>query len=122
MADLLANGCSWLMGQLRDNASQTVTLKRGGKLTTGVKATKCPVRSSSENLNNEGLLEADWIIAASQYVVNGQATQPNKNDVLEESDGQQWSVLPLTAKDESQPFDPYGNGFRIRTKQTKAAD
>src|SRR5689334_3417592 len=98
MSDMLATGAAWLVGQLTDNSSQTVTLRRGGKKTTGVLATKCPVRSNSDPLNNEGYFGADWIIAASQYVVNSEAVEPQKNDVIEEADGQQWSVLPLTSK------------------------
>jgi len=122
MADMMADGAAWLVGQLQTNVSQTVTLWRGGKSTAGVKATKCPVRTESEPIVNEDIANFDWIIAASEYVIAADVTKPQKNDVIEESDGQKHDVLPLNNEPQARPFDPYGNGWRVHTKRIKEAD
>lgn len=118
MADMIADGASWLVSQLQGSLSQTVTLSRGGDDTTGVLATKGQPRGESDPSVNEDILHCDWIISVSEYVIDGAASEPQKNDTITESDGKVWTVLPLTSEQEARPFDPFGNGWRVHTKQT----
>lgn len=122
MSDMLADAASWLTGQRSDNLSQTVTLHRGAKQTTGVKAAKAPVRSDSDPQFNIDVNHADWIVQATLYQINSAAVEPQKNDVIEEADGQKWQVLPLGNEPEARFSDQYGNAWRIHTKRIKEPD
>lgn len=120
MADLLQSAASWMADQLSSHLSQTVTYRRGGQ-SVSLAATKCPVRSEIDT--QFGVLrigECDWIVKASLLVLSATTITPQKNDVVEESDGTQWLVLPLIEQQEYQPSDPYGYSFRIHTKRIEA--
>ena len=120
MADLLQTGAGWLIDQLAANVSQTVTYRRGGK-TVSLAATKCPVRSEVDG--EFGILrigECDWIIKASSLVLNSVTVEPQRNDVITESDGQQWHVLPIDGEQEFRPLDPHRQAYRIHTKRIDA--
>src|SRR6185369_18090840 len=116
MANVLSSGMSSHFAALAGSASDSVTLHRGAKQTTGVKATKAPVRTESTPDFNIDINNADWIIQRSLYRINGEVTEPQKNDVLEEADGQKWQVLPLGNEPEARLSDQYGNAWRIHYK------
>lgn len=122
MADMLANGVTWLADQRSEHLAQTVTLVIDGKSATGVKATKCPVRADSDPTVNVDINHSDWIIQASLYLYNGDSVKPKKNDVIEEADGQRWKVSPLDNEPEARHSDQFGNAWRIHTKRTSEAD
>lgn len=119
MADCLQTAAAWLVDQLAANASQSITYRRGAKSTaTTIAATKCPVRSEQDT--EFGILRigsCDWIIKASLLVIDGATIEPQKNDVIEESDGQKWMVLADQGEDHYRPFDPHRTAFRIHTKR-----
>lgn len=118
----MQDAASFLVNELATNLSETVTLRRAGKSTTGVKATKCPVRAESEPTVNEDIANFDWIIAASAYLIGGVEVTPQKNDVIEESSGERHQVLPLSSEPEARPLDPFGTGWRIHSKRIQEAD
>jgi len=122
MADMLATGATWLVGKLADHASQTVSLERGSTAaTSGVAATKCPVKSEGDP--EFGILrhtECDWIIKASSYVIGGSVVEPQKNDLITDASGDIWQVLsPFSGENEYRPFDPQATAWRIHTKRTE---
>lgn len=121
MADLFATGLSVLATALSNNAGKTVTLRRGGKSTTGVAAVK---GDSLSQVDTEfGVLRitgTPWIIKASLYAFSGTPVEPQKNDVIEEADGSQWMVLPDDGEKEARASDKYGNSWRIHTKRHQA--
>lgn len=117
MSNLLQTGASWLAGKLEDSVSNTVTYRRGG-LSVSVAATKCPVRSETDP--QFGILlvnECDWIIKASLLVLDEQAVEPQRNDEIEESNGQKWHVLPIDGENVFRPLDPYHTAWRVHTKR-----
>lgn len=122
MPDLMQTGASWLVSQLATNASQSITYRRGSHSTaTTIAATKCPVRSEQDR--EFGILRigsCDWIIKASLLVIGGVTVEPQKNDVIVESDGQEWQVLAENGEDCFRPFDPHRTAFRIHTKRIDA--
>lgn len=118
MADLLQSGASWLVGQLADNASQTVTYRRGG-LSVSLTATKCPVRSEiDQQFGVLRITQCDWIIKASLLILGGETVEPMEaSDVIVESDGTEWQVLPIEGESHYRPLDPYRTAWRIHTKR-----
>lgn len=117
MPDLMQRGASWLATKLVAGVSQTVTYRRGS-LSVSLAATKCPVRSELDQ--TFGILkigECDWIIKASLIVLGAVTVEPERNDEIEEADGQKWHVLPTTDEDTYRPLDPYRTAFRIHTKR-----
>ena len=121
MADMMADAAAWLTGQRTEYLSQTVALIRGGKTTSGVKATKCPPRSESEPTVNVDINNFDWIIATTEYVINSVEVEPQKNDVIQEADGQKHQLLPLDNEPEFRFSDQFGTAYRIHTKRIKEA-
>lgn len=121
MPDLMADAASFLADELADNLSQTVTYKRGS-LTVPLAMTKCPIRTESDGQANLDFEPCDWIVKASSLVLNSVAIEPQKKDVIIESDGQRWRVLPLDNEPEFRPVDPFRTMFRIHTKRTDEAD
>src|SRR6185369_15998516 len=122
MANVLSSGMSNHFAALAGSASDSVTLHRGAKQTTGVKATKAPVRADSDPTFNIDVNHADWIIQTTLYQINAAATEPQKNDVIEEADGQRWQVLPLGNEPEARFSDQYGNAWRVHTKRINEPD
>ena len=121
MSDMLAAAATFLVDELSDHVSQTVTYRRGGQ-TVSLTATKCPIRSQSDEQVNEDFEPCDWIVKASLIVLGGEAVEPRKKDVIVEANGQRWRVLPLDNEPEFRPLDPQRTAFRIHTKRTDEAD
>lgn len=117
MADMMQDAASFLVDELADNVSQSVSYIRGGT-TLSITATKCPIRSETDGQYNEDFEPCDWIVKASLLTVG----EPDKNDVIRESDGQKWQVLDLPNEPNFRPLDPYRTAFRIHTKRVKEAD
>lgn len=117
MPDMMADAATWFTNQLADNLSQTVTYRRGG-LSVSLAATKCMVRAESTPEGNIDFNPCDWLIKASAVILGGETVEPNKNDVIEESDGQKWQVLPLAGEPEFRYSDQFRTCYRIHTKRT----
>lgn len=120
MANMLQTGAGWLIDQLAEHASNTVSYRRGGQ-SVSLAATKCPVRSETDE--EFGILligECDWIIKASVLILGGATVEPQKNDLIVESDGQEWQVLGGSGEDVFRPLEPHRQAFRIHTKRISA--
>lgn len=121
MADLMQSATSWLVDQLADNLSQTVTYTRGG-LSVSLAATKSTVRAESAVEVNVDFQPCDWIIKASALILGGETVEPQKNDTITESDGQVWLVLPLETEPEFRYLDQYRTAYRVHTKRETEAN
>ena len=122
MADMLATGASWLVDKLAASASQTVSITRGvTSATTGVTATKCPVKSEGDpEFGILRITDCDWIIKATLYKIGGTQVEPQKNDLITDAGGDIWQVLsPFAGEQEYRPFDPQATAWRIHTKRTE---
>lgn len=121
MADVFTTGLSVLATALSNNAGKAVTLRRGGNQTTGVAATKGdPITEVDTQFGVLRIVSTPWIIKATLYAFSSVAVEPQKNDVIEESDGSQWQVLAPDGEKEARPSDKYGNSWRIHTKRIDA--
>jgi hypothetical protein len=121
MADVFTTGLSVLASALSNSAGKAVTLRRGGKETTGVAATKGdPITEVDTQFGVLRIVGLQWIIKASLYAFNADAVEPQKNDIIEEADGSQWQVLAPMGEKEARPSDKYGNSWRIHTKRIEA--
>jgi hypothetical protein len=123
MADVFTTGLSVLATALSNNAGQSVSLYKSGAgtPTTGVAATKCdPVTEADTQYGILRIVGTQWIIKASLYAFGGTASEPTKNDVIEEADGSRWLVLAPDGEKEARYSDKYGNSWRIHTKRIEA--
>lgn len=121
MADMMADAASWLVGELADNLSQTVTYWRGGKSISSVKATKgSPVTEIDTQYGILRVIGTQWVIKADLLVYLGSTWEPRKNDVIEESNGARWLVLQDNGEQEARHSDPFGYSWRIHTKRVEA--
>ena len=117
MSDLLADGASLVANAISDHLSQTVTYRRGGRDITGVKAAKGqPVRELDTQFGVLRIVGTPWFIKPSLLVYSGDTWTPQKNDVIVESDGAQWQVLPTLSEQEMTPGS-FNELMRIETKR-----
>jgi hypothetical protein len=120
MSDLMQDAASFLADELADNLSQTVTYTRGGQ-TVSLAATKgAPVTEVDTNFGVLRIVGTTWYVKASLLVYQSVAWTPRKNDVIEESGGQQWLVLSENGEKEARESDPFGYIWRINTKRIEA--
>jgi hypothetical protein len=120
MANVLTTAMSAAVDALTGSVGTTVTYRRGS-LSVSLSATK--VMHGPEAELQYGRMDfepCDWIIKASDLELDEEVVEPQKNDVIEEADGQHWQVLPLDGEKVFRRW--HGAGFRVHTKRTKAAD
>ena len=118
MSDLLADGAALVADSISDYLSQTVTYRRGGKEITGVKAAKGqPVRELDTQFGVLRIVGTPWFIKPSQLVYLTETWTPQKNDVIVESNGDEWDVLPTLSEQEMTPGS-FNELMRIETKRS----
>jgi hypothetical protein len=117
----MQSGASFLADQLSEHASQTVTYRRGGQEIEDLSATKgAPITEVDTTYGVLRIVGTTWFVKASLLVHQSIAWTPQKNDVIEESGGQQWLVLSENGEKEARESDPFGYIWRINTKRITA--
>jgi hypothetical protein len=117
MPDLLADGASLVADAISDHASQTVTYRREGKDITGVKAARGqPVREIDTQYGVLRIVSVPWFIKPSLLVYSSETWTPQKNDVIVESNGAEWQVLPTDVAAEL-VLGSFGELWRVETKR-----
>lgn len=92
---MLAAGASMIADAISDHVSQTVTYRRGGNDITDLKAARGqPVRHVDETSGRLLFVTLKWQIKPSLLVYQGTTWEPQKNDLIIEANGAQWSLLP----------------------------
>jgi hypothetical protein len=120
MADLLADGASLVADAISDYASQTVTYRRGGKDITGLKASRGqPIREIDSQFGVLRIVGMPWFIKPSLLVYGSETWIPQKNDLIVESNGAEWAVLPQDAQAEL-VLGSFGELWRVETKRIEA--
>jgi len=123
MSNLLADAESLVSDARSSYLSQLVTIRRGGKSTTGVAATK---GGDLTELDTEfGILRivgTTWFIKKSLYVFGGVECEPTKNDVIVAANGAEYRILPTSGEKESRASGPQGLDWRIFTKRESLPD
>ena len=121
MSDLLRTGSDWLAGQLGRHASGQVEYFRGDDSVT-VNATVG--RTEFEIDDGSGVLQRiearDFLIAAGDLVLAGQAALPQRGDRIKESQNGTVYVYEVMAPGQEPHYrfsDPYRKLLRIHTKQ-----
>jgi hypothetical protein len=116
MADLLQTAQTWLAGQFKQHASQTVTYRRGAA-EISVQAT--PGRTTAEQTDVEGLtvetLVNDFLIQATDLDLGAGPTEPQLGDEIVFA-GDTYSVRPHGGE-LWRHSDSYGQVLRIHTKR-----
>lgn len=117
MADLLADGATMVADAISEHVSQTVIYQRGTRQITGVKAARGqPLREYDTELGILRIVSLPWFIKPELLVYSSETWTPQKNDLIVESDGQKWDVLPTGAQTEVVKGS-FGELWRIETKR-----
>lgn len=122
MADLLADGAALVADSISDHVSQTVTYRRGGKDITGLKAARGqPVREIDTQFGILRIVGVPWFIKPALLVYGAETWEPQKNDLIIESNGAEWDVLPQDAQAEL-VLGSFGELWRVETKRIAKPD
>jgi hypothetical protein len=89
MTNLLANGIGWLADRLIDHAATTITYKRG---TSSVTLSALVGETTVQVADDVGIVRMEWtarryIMRATDLVLAGEQTTPQRGDRIEETDG-----------------------------------
>ena len=121
VADLLKTGSDWLHAQQKAHASQTVTYYCGGQ-SVEVKATIG--RTVFETDDGSGVIieseVRDYLIEATDLVLGGETTLPQRGDRIRETQGSTVVVYEVMSPGGAPCYrfsDPYQKRLRIHTKQ-----
>lgn len=117
MPDMLADGASMVADAVSDHASQTVTYRRGTREIPGLKAARGrPIQEFDTQFGVLRIVGMPWFIKPSLLVYSSETWTPEKNDVIVESNGAEWQVLPTQAEAEM-VLGSFGELWRLETKR-----
>lgn len=116
-----SDGITWMVGQLRDAAGETVSLHRGAYTTSSVTAVVVDHDQVIENAKTltTSIIDRVWTIAKSAYLINAVAVEPKAGDRIVGSDLVEWEVLPQTAVPAAVSYHA-ASDWLISTKRVKA--
>lgn len=120
MADLLANAATWLAQQRTKHLTQQVVYRRETNSVT-VPATigKTEFEVDDEFGVVQRIESRDFLILASDFVLDGNLTLPERGDVIEEQAGNQTLQYEVTAPGKEPCWrysDLYRQTLRVHTK------
>lgn len=124
MADLLRSAATWLAGQLKSHASQSVTITRGGNVSDPVSAsigqTEHEIEDSISNVITR-VRTRDFLIDAADYAPTGSASLPETGDKIRETQGGTTYVYEVLQPGEGIPhwryMDDHRTKLRVHTTQ-----
>ena len=121
MADLLETASNWLEEKRTQHLSRTVTYQRGAD-TVDVPASIG--RTTFEVDDGYGIVQKwesrDFLILATDLVLNGSQTLPERGDRIQEIQGATTFTYEVLAPGKEPPWrysDPFRKTLRIHTKQ-----
>lgn len=117
MTNILHRGAAWLRSTLKTHASDSVRLVRGPHSTT-ISATVGRTLAERTTDTHGIVLTVgirDYLIAAIDYRINGQRTEPQRGDLIIESDGVAFEVLPPSGEPPYRWTDTGRTTYRIHT-------
>lgn len=116
----MADGAALVADKISGHASQTVTYRRGSKDIPGLKAARgVPIREVDTTYGVLRIVGTPWFIKPSLLVYLGTTWTPQKNDLIVESNGQEWQVLPQDGQAEL-VLGSFGEFWRVETKRIDA--
>lgn len=118
MADMLADGATWLADTLNAQVSQTVTYWRDSKSITNLKATLGFTQFAVED-QGTGIAtqweSTDFLVKPGDLWIDGELITPEVGDRIEWS-GRNYEVLPPLGEPAQRRSGAYGYLTRIHTK------
>ena len=122
-ANLMEAGTAWMLGELKDHASEAVDYERDGDKLVGVKAVvaETMARTLSADAIEIQLRGADFLILVADLVLPvAGAIKPAVGDTVTrtvEGETIVFEVLPVLDEKEYRESDRFGLSFRIHTKE-----
>ena len=116
MADLLAQGAAWLESQRTKYLTTTVTYVRGD-VSIAVPATigRTKYEADDGHVVRIEFTDRDYLILAADLVLGGQASEPERGDLIREGN-REFEVLDWRYSD------PHRQTLRITTKHVGAVE
>ena len=115
---MLTTGNSWLSSTLKANAGEVIAYSRGVISTEGMTVTRG--RTAFETTDTDGFIitshSVDWLILASDLVLDGEVVLPDVRDYVTDSDGRIYTVLILPGGTHYRFQDPQQTMLRIHTR------
>ena len=99
----------------------TVSIRRGTVLTTGITAQKFLGERTLET-SDGGTVKfygAAWVVLKSEYVFSGTESEPRSGDRVVEASGSEWEVTPIEGIAEAGE-QPGGREWLLMTKRVRA--
>jgi hypothetical protein len=120
MTDLLQSASTWISGQLKEHVSQTVTFRRGTQ-TVSVQATigNTLFESHGELGPSVQIKTRDYLIETDDLVLGGVAVLPQRDDIIVDASGDEYTILPTDDGVYWRDSDPYRVRIRVHTKQVR---
>lgn len=113
---MLHRGANWLRSTLKTHASDEVRIVRGPHSTT---APATIGRTHAERTTADGIVLATriraYLIAAVDYRLAGQLTEPQRGDLIVEADGATFEILPPSGEPVYRWTDTGRTTYRIHT-------
>ena len=114
-------GAAWMAGKLEAVSGQAVKYRRG---TADVELTAVPARRTSEDYGADGSLivstNHDWLLDKARLVIDGEAIEPRRGDLIITADGQTFVVVPAEAENCWRWTDQYRQRIRVHTIERMA--
>jgi hypothetical protein len=119
--DLLQTGLTWLAGRLHEQVSRPVTYERGAD---SVVLQATPGKTEFEQTDAQGFRMVsevrDWLIPATDLVLAGIVTLPERGDRIRETDGDTVHVYEVVPVGGAPPYrftDPYRTLLRVHVRE-----
>jgi len=120
MTDLLQQGSDWLQSMRTQYATQSVVYKRGpDRVTLNATKGKSHIEVEDDYGTRIETEITDFLVTASDLVLNEQTTRPQVGDKIEETiDGvtRIYEVMPIVAEGHWRWSDSFNKTLRIHTK------
>ena len=119
MADMLRTAATWLAGQLKSHASQTVTITRGAgdpvSVLASIGQTEHEIEDSVSNVIAR-IRTRDFLIDVADYAPTGTATLPQQGDKIRETQGGVTYVYEVLQPGTGIPFFRYSDDHRTKLR------
>ena len=122
-ANLMETGTAWMLGELKDHASEAVDYDRDGETLVGVKAVVA--ETMARTVDADGIeiqiRGSDFLILVADLVLpSAGAIKPAVGDTVTrivEGETIVFEVLPVLDEKEYRESDRFGLSFRVHTKE-----
>jgi len=118
MPNVIRSGVSWLAGQLKTHAGESVTYQRGASSVT-LTATRIAKEYEVADASGfpERLIAIDWTLTAAELLVASVQREPRPGDLIIDGDGEKYELMPVGTAPCFEPHDSAETMLLLHTKR-----